>query len=86
MRSSLERILELQEEDLWREGNTPETEDGLLCNQIHMDILTVPASSNMTHTCSVRFFHRGGRVWLLSFLVLGSSLLLSSITVASLTF
>lgn len=49
MRSALDRILELQHEDLWRERKTPEEEDGLLCSQIPMDIWTVPPRSRMTH-------------------------------------
>lgn len=62
MKSSLGRILKLQDEELWRERKTPEKEDDLLCSQIHMDIWTVPACSRMTHTCSFcqMYTHIGG--------------------------
>lgn len=52
MKSSLVRILELQEEELWGERKTPEEEDGFLCSQMDMDIWTVPPCSRMTHICS----------------------------------
>lgn len=42
MRSSLDRIIELQDEELWRDGKAPEVEDDFLSSKIHMDVWTVP--------------------------------------------
>ncbi|XP_056915309.1 exocyst complex component 3-like protein 4 isoform X1 [Takifugu flavidus] len=40
MRSSLDRIIELQDEELWGDGKAPEVEDDFLSSEIHMDIWT----------------------------------------------
>lgn len=48
MRSSLDRIIELQDEELWRDGKAPEVEDDFLSSEIHMDIWTVPQHRGIT--------------------------------------
>lgn len=47
MRSSLDRIIELQDEELWRDGKAPEVEDDFLASEIHMDIWTVPRTGEL---------------------------------------
>ncbi len=41
MRSSLDRIIELEYEEFWKDGKSPEKDEDFLNSQIHMDIWTV---------------------------------------------
>lgn len=41
MRSSLDKLIELEDEEIWKDSKTPEKEEDLLISQIHMDIWTV---------------------------------------------
>lgn len=58
MRSSLDRIIELQDEELWRDGKAPEVEDDFLSSEIHIDIWTVPPHRRITQS------HAHGRIYL----------------------
>ncbi|XP_019133379.2 exocyst complex component 3-like protein 4 [Larimichthys crocea] len=40
MRSSLDKLIELENEEIWKDSKTPEKEEDLLISQIHMDIWT----------------------------------------------
>ncbi|CAN9502649.1 unnamed protein product [Ophioblennius macclurei] len=40
MRLSLDRVIQLEYEEVWKEGRSPEKEDGFLSSQFHMDVWT----------------------------------------------
>lgn len=46
----MDKIIELEDEELWREQKTPETEDDFLSSNMEMDIWTVLGHSRMTQT------------------------------------
>ncbi|XP_044023008.1 exocyst complex component 3-like protein 4 [Siniperca chuatsi] len=49
MRSSLDKLVDLENEEFWKDGNNPEKEEDFLESQIHMDIWT-RVKGNVLHS------------------------------------
>lgn len=44
MRSTLDNIIKLEHDEMWKDQNKPQIDDELYLSHIHMDILTVCAT------------------------------------------
>lgn len=66
MRSSLDNIIKLEHDEMWKEKNKPQINEELYLSQIHMDILMVlnkdfiNEHADTSSTCNVSLLPIGG--------------------------